>query len=104
MALSVLQVSQIIFLFHLIDISYYIEKYGHLLQYHCHCGSHGSALLDFDDSKTGKNCSDKFIIIKNRLCCPKDSEPLITILDKKVANYEMKVTCKSCENIYKKVK
>jgi len=37
------------------------------LQYQCHCGSHGSALLDFDDSKTGKNCSDKFIIIKN-LC------------------------------------
>jgi len=74
------------------------------LQYQCHCGSHGSALLDFDDSKTGKNCSDKFIIIKNRLCCPKDKEPLITILDKKIDSYEMKVTCKSCGNIYKLMK
>jgi len=46
----------------------------------------------------------QLIIIKNRLCCPKDSEPLITILDKKVASYEMKITCKSCEKIYKKVK
>ena len=41
---------------------------------------------------------------RNRLCCPKDNEPLITILDKKVHSYEMKITCKFCESIYKKVK
>ncbi len=51
-----------------------------------------------------ENCNDELIIIKNRFCCPKDSEPLITILDKKVNNYEMKITCKSCENIYKNVR
>lgn len=33
-----------------------------------------------------------------------NNEPLITILYKKVANYEMKITCKSCESIYKKRK
>ena len=74
------------------------------LKYRCNCGSIGSALLDFEDSKIGRKCNDELVIIKNRFCCTKDNEPLITILDKKVASYEMKITCKSCENIYKKVK
>ena len=74
------------------------------LKYKCNCGSQGSVLLNFEDSKIGQNCNDKLVIIKNRFCCPKDSEPLITILDKKVASYEMKITCKSCNNIYKQEK
>lgn len=74
------------------------------LKYKCNCGSQGSALLYFEDSKKGQSCKDELIIIKNRFCCPKDKEPLITILDKKVASYEMKITCKACENIYKKDK
>ena len=74
------------------------------LKYKCNCGSQGSALLDFEDSKIGKNCNEELDIIKNRFCCPKDKEPLITILDKKVSSYNLKITCKSCENIYKKVK
>ena len=44
------------------------------------------------------------ITIKNRLCCPKDNEPLITILEKKVTTYELKITCNSCESIYCKTK
>lgn len=72
------------------------------LKYTCNCGNNGSIILDFIDSKIGKNCSDELIIIKNRLCCPKDKEPLITILDKKVKNYRMEITCKSCKNTYKK--
>ncbi len=72
------------------------------LNYQCNCGSVGRALLDFEDSKDGKACKEELIIIKNRFCCPKDQEPLITILDKKVASYEMKITCKSCSQIYKK--
>ena len=51
-----------------------------------------------------QNCTDELVIVKNRFCCPKDSEPLITILDKKVCSYEMHITCKSCESIYKKEK
>lgn len=74
------------------------------LKYKCHCGNKGSALLDFIDSKVGQNCKDEFIIIKNRFCCPKDNEPLITILEKKVENYFLKITCKTCESVYKKVK
>lgn len=74
------------------------------LKYTCNCQSQGTVLLDFADSKEGKNCSNELILIKNRFCCPKDNEPLITILDKKVVNYELKITCKDCSNIYTKVK
>ncbi len=74
------------------------------MQYQCNCGSTGSLLLDFDDSKIGEDCHDELVIVKNRLCCPKDHDPLITILDKKVAKYELKITCKSCGSIYQKDK
>ncbi len=59
---------------------------------------------NFEDSNIGENCSDELVMIKNRLCCPKDKEPLITLLDKKVESYKMKITCKLCESIYNKVK
>lgn len=72
------------------------------LRYKCNCGSQGSAVIDFEDSTAGQECNDELITIKNRLCCPKDNEPLITILEKKVASYEMKITCKSCNQTYKK--
>lgn len=74
------------------------------LDYTCNCGSKGKAYLEFEDSKAGKDCTDELITIKNRLCCPYDNEPLITILNKKLSDYEMKITCKACENIYRKCK
>ncbi len=74
------------------------------LQYQCNCENQGSLVLDFEDSKNGKNCDNELIILKNRLCCPKDNEPLITLLDNKLASYHMKITCKSCENIYQVAK
>lgn len=74
------------------------------LKYQCDCGSCGSAEINFEDSESGRECDDELITIKNRLCCPKDNDPLITILDKKVAKYDLKITCKACGNIYKKVK
>lgn len=74
------------------------------LKYQCNCGSHGSAVLDFEDSKDGKESDESLVVIRNRLCCPEDNEPLITILDKKVASYEMKITCKTCGNVYKRSK
>lgn len=73
-------------------------------KYKCNCGSQGSALLYFENSEIAQNCNDELVTIKNRFCCPNDSSPLITILDKKVTDYEMKITCKSCKRIYKKLK
>ncbi len=72
------------------------------LKYKCSCGNLGSAILDFEDSKVGSSCNDELVIIKNRFCCSEDNNPLITILDKKVASYEFKITCRSCSKIYKR--
>lgn len=74
------------------------------MQYQCNCGSTGSLLIDFADSSSGKNDNEELITVKNRLCCPKDHDPLITILEKKVAQYDMKITCKACGSIYHKRK
>ena len=73
-------------------------------KYVCNCGSEGSLEIDFVDSKEKRDDSSEMITIKNRLCCPKDNEPLITLLDKKIDHYEMKITCKACGNQYIKVK
>lgn len=72
------------------------------LDYECNCGSKGTALLEFEDSKEGKRCDKELIVIKNRFCCPEDESPLLTILDKKIKRYHFNITCKSCENIYNK--
>lgn len=74
------------------------------LTYQCPCGSHGSVFLEFIDSKMGTDCNEELVTIKNRFCCPKEKEPLLTLLDKKLVHYEMKITCKSCGNNYKKIK
>ncbi len=74
------------------------------LNYQCNCGSIGSATLEFVDSKEGTDCGDALIIIKNRLCCPKDQEPLITLLEPKLKQYEMEIVCKSCNHTYQKKK
>jgi len=74
------------------------------LKYTCNCGSIGSVFIDFDDSKAGICCKEELVPIKNRLCCSNDESPLITLLDKKLSNYELEITCKSCNKIYKKIK
>jgi len=74
------------------------------LKYQCKCGSNGNVLIDFIDSKTGTQKSDDLILIKNRYCCPKENDPLITILDQKVNSYELTIMCKSCETIYQRKK
>jgi len=72
------------------------------LEYRCSCKSQGKVLLDFVDSRVGCDSCNELVTVKNRLCCPEDMEPLITILEKKVVRYEVKITCKSCGNIYTK--
>jgi len=71
--------------------------------YECDCGSKGSLLINFDDSLSNEIKSEKNLItIKNRLCCPSDESPLITILDQKLKSYELEIVCKSCGKLYKK--
>ena len=72
--------------------------------YQCQCGNHGKIFLNFVDSQKGNNCNDDLIIIKNRLLCPQDQHPLMTILDKKLKCYDLKIPCKACGDIYHKTK
>lgn len=74
------------------------------LNYQCNCGSIGKAVLEFEDSKKGTKAEKELITKKARYCCPEDESALITLLDKKLKSYKMKITCKSCNNIYEKEK
>lgn len=70
------------------------------LRYQCNCGSCGSATLDFEDSAPDHVCGEHLITIKNRLCCPLENSPLVTLLSKKLKSYELEITCKACGNRY----
>lgn len=70
------------------------------LNYNCSCGSKGNVLLEFIDSKPGVLTDLKLITVKNRLCCPNDEAPLITMLSKNVVDYHFEITCKTCNKIY----
>ena len=72
--------------------------------YQCQCGNRGQIHINFIDSEKGQPTTEELTTIKNRLCCNADSSPLITILEKKLVNYELNVTCKSCHKIYQKTK
>lgn len=68
--------------------------------YTCACGSHGHIQLDFEDSVEGILCPDDFCLIKNRLCCPQDASPLMTVLAKKLKRFDLAITCKACQRRY----
>lgn len=72
------------------------------LNYECNCGSKGYVFLDFEDTKDGSLTDQELTIVKNRLCCPDDKSPLITMLSKNIKIYEFEITCKSCGKIYKR--
>ena len=49
--------------------------------YSCKYGSQGSICIVFDDVKDSCSSTHKLITLKNRLCCPVDQFPLLTILE-----------------------
>ena len=68
-------------------------------EYTCKCGNHGKVYIEFehDEPKIGRGSLKQ---IKNRLCCPKDDSPLLTIVDKNLDNYKYKILCNSCGQIW----
>lgn len=68
--------------------------------YECNCGNKGKVFLNFEDTKKGVASPCELVIIKNRLCCPKEQSPLITIYSKKLKEYKLEITCKDCGTIY----
>lgn len=72
--------------------------------YKCNCGNKGSAHLSFNDEDTSKNTEQKMHTSKNRLCCPIDESPLVTILTKNLCSYECEIVCMSCDTKYREEK
>ncbi|MCI8467367.1 MAG: hypothetical protein HFI08_04185 [Bacilli bacterium] len=70
----------------------------------CKCQTKGKVLIDFEDSLDGTKTSDELILKKNRWCCKKEEEPLITIMDQKLEDYQLEITCKTCHQKYFKNK
>ncbi|MCI8575514.1 MAG: hypothetical protein HFI09_03500 [Bacilli bacterium] len=70
----------------------------------CNCGTKGSIFINFQDTKKETDTTEDLENHKNRWCCPKDQEPLITILEQKLANYQLEIACKSCNKNYHKNK
>jgi hypothetical protein len=66
----------------------------------CTCGSKGHINIDFEDSTKANITTEPLIIQKRRLSCPKDQEPLITILEEKLKDYHLEIVCKSCHQKY----
>ncbi len=71
------------------------------LVYQCKCGNEGSACLAFDDEKLSKGAEQKMVTRKNRLCCPADQSPLVTILTKNLSSYECDIVCRACNAKYR---
>lgn len=73
------------------------------IDYKCQCGNEGGVSLSFDDEDTPKDAEQKMLINKNRLCCPADESPLVTILSKKLMSYECEIVCRKCNTKYREI-
>jgi hypothetical protein len=71
--------------------------------YTCKCKNSGSIIIEKDDAaQENIPAEEEMITIKNRLCCPEDHSPLITILTNKLESYSCEIVCKECGKLYKK--
>lgn len=68
-------------------------------EYTCKCGSHGKALIEMEETPK-ESCNKDLITIKNRLCCPEDESPLVTIMDKNLESYKFEVVCDKCKKTF----
>lgn len=66
--------------------------------YTCNCGNCGSLHIEFEKLNDIKTSTTNLSLIKNRLCCPEDQSPLITIFDNNLVNYKCEIVCNTCHN------
>ena len=79
----------------------YITYNSFKFDYSCKCGEKGSALIQFDSILETKPSLQSLIKIKNRLCCPKDNSPLVTLIDKNLESYNCEIVCQVCNELYR---
>jgi len=68
-------------------------------EYVCECGKHGSVHIEFEHSAP-KMSDEPLKIVKNRLCCPHDGAPLLTLVEKNLNEYAYRVLCNACNTEY----
>lgn len=78
----------------------YVTYQSFHMDYQCKCGSCGSMYLTFSEKDTSETANEELITIKNRLCCPSDNQPLVTILSKKIEHYSAEIVCETCNRKY----
>ncbi len=70
------------------------------LEYTCSCGGSGKAHISFLSEPPAFGCQKPLISIKNRLCCPSDQSPLLSINKKRLSNFRYTVVCNRCGTMY----
>jgi hypothetical protein len=76
----------------------YVTYESFKLEYNCKCGSCGSIYLSFSDENSSINSQDHLIKIKNRLCCPVEQSPLVSIIANNLDYFKYEVVCKACNS------
>ena len=71
-------------------------------EYTCNCGSCGSVRIEFEH-ETATKSDMPLVALKNRLCCPQDASPLLTLVEKNLASARFSVVCNSCNTEYRGV-
>ena len=68
-------------------------------EYTCHCGSRGSVWIEFEHDAPAQS-EQPLCSVKNRLCCPKDGSPLLTVVEKNIAEARFRIVCNACHTEY----
>lgn len=68
-------------------------------EYTCGCGNCGEVHIEFEHD-TPKTSSCALSLVKNRLCCPDDASPLVTVVDKNLAAYKFRILCNTCGTLF----
>ena len=77
----------------------YVTYNSFEFDYSCNCGSHGAVSIQFEHDPPVKS-SKALILVKNRLCCPKDNAPLFSVIEKNIKTYSIRVVCSACNTEY----
>lgn len=71
-------------------------------KFRCKCGNSGRFRLEYETNNKVSMSSTELEKKKNRLCCPNDSAPLFTIVEKNIENCSYSIVCNKCYSKYNK--
>ena len=70
--------------------------------YTCKCGNVGHVFIEFEnpDADDVETSNESLIVVKNRLCCPRDESPLFSVVEKNITHFGYNVVCNTCNSDY----